>query len=149
MLKTFDNLKTFIGIDKSASLPPVAPMRKGVLGLENLPGNVNKKIIISQNDDSLSLFPSSCLEDGLQGDEGDPLRSAMFVFNETESQPETKVSISNELENLPGNASKKIIISHNDDSLSHFLSSYLEDGLQGDEGDPFRSAMFVFNETES
>ena len=96
MLKTFDNLKTFIGIDKSASLPPVAPMRKGVLGLENLPGNVNKKIIISQNDDSLSLFPSSCLEDGLQGDEGDPLRSAMFVFNETESQPETKVSISND-----------------------------------------------------
>ena len=63
-----------------------------------MPGNANKKIIISHNDDSLSHFLSSYLEDGLQGDEGDPLRSAMamFLFNETESQLETKVSISND-----------------------------------------------------
>ena len=85
-----------MGIDKRVSFPPVVPMRKGVLELENLSGNVNKKIIICQNDGSLSLFLSSYLEDGLQGDEGDPLRSAMFVFNETESQSKTKVSISND-----------------------------------------------------
>ena len=60
-----------------------------------MPGNANKKII-SHNDDSLSHFLSSYLKDGLQGDESDPLRSAMFVFNETEWQPETKVSISND-----------------------------------------------------
>ena len=81
------------------------------MGLENFPDNVNKKIIISQNDDSLSLFLSSYLDDGLQGDEGDPLRSAMFVFNETESQPETKVSISN------------------DDILSHLTEGFLNDKL--------------------
>ena len=60
------------------------------MGFANFPGNGNKKIIISQDDGSLSLFLPLDLEDELQGDENDPLPNVMFLFSEIEPQPETK-----------------------------------------------------------
>ena len=53
-----------------------------------LPGNPNKKRIISQDDDSLSLFAPSDVEEELQQEEDDPLRKVMFVVNDTEPQSE-------------------------------------------------------------
>ena len=63
------------------------PNGKRRLGPVKLPGNPNKKRIISQDDDSLSLFAPSDVEEELQQEE-DPLRKVMFVVNDTESQSE-------------------------------------------------------------
>ena len=59
-----------------------------------MPRNWNKKIIISYDDDSQSLFAASDDDYELQGDEDNPLRRVMLVVNETEPQTETGVSIS-------------------------------------------------------
>ena len=58
------------------------------IGLAKLPGNPNKKGIISQDDDSLSLFAPSDVEEELQQEEDDLLRKVMFVVNDTELQSE-------------------------------------------------------------
>ena len=71
-------------------LPPVTPKGERSFGICKFSGNGNKKIIISQDDGSLSLFLPLDLEDELQGDENDPLPKVMFLFNEIEPQPETK-----------------------------------------------------------
>ena len=54
------------------------------LGPAELPGNPNKKRIISQDDDSLSLFAPSDMEEELQQEGDGPLRKVMFVVNDTE-----------------------------------------------------------------
>ena len=64
------------------------PNRKRRVGPAKFPGNPNKKRIISQDDDSLSVFAPSDVEEELQQEEGDPLRKAMFVVNGTEPQSE-------------------------------------------------------------
>ena len=56
------------------------------IGLAKLPSNPNKKGIISQDDDSLSLFAPSNVEEELQQD--NPLRKVLFVFIDTEQQSE-------------------------------------------------------------
>ena len=43
---------------------------------------------ISQDDDSLSLFAPSDMEEELQQEEDDPLRKVMFVVSDTEPQSE-------------------------------------------------------------
>ena len=53
-----------------------------------LPGNPNKKRIIFQDDDSLSLSVPSDVEDDLQQEEDDPLRKVMFLVNDTVPQSE-------------------------------------------------------------
>ena len=58
---------------------------KRTVGPGKLPGISNKKRIISQDDDSLSLFAPSDVEDDLQQDKGDPLKKVMFVINDTET----------------------------------------------------------------
>ena len=58
------------------------------VGPAKLPGNPNKKRIISQDDDSLSLFALSDVEKELQQEEDNPLRKVMFVVNDTEPQSE-------------------------------------------------------------
>ena len=58
------------------------------VGPAKLPGNPNKKRIISQDDDSLSLFAPSYVEDDLQQEEDDPLRKIMFMVNDTEPHSE-------------------------------------------------------------
>ena len=58
------------------------------VGPAKLPGNPNKKRIISQDDDSLSLFAPSEVEKELQQEEDNPLRKVMFVVNDTEPQSE-------------------------------------------------------------
>ena len=62
------------------------PNGKRRVGPAKLPGNPNKKRIISQDDDSLSLTPLD-VEEELQ-QEDDPLRKVMFVVNDTEPQSE-------------------------------------------------------------
>ena len=52
------------------------------VGPAKLPSNPNKKRIISQNDDSLSLFAPSDVEEDLQ------LKKVMFVVSDTEPQSE-------------------------------------------------------------
>ena len=64
------------------------PNGKRRVGPAKLPGNPNKKRIISQDDDSLSLFAPSDVEEELQQEEDDPLRKVMFVVNDTEPQSE-------------------------------------------------------------
>ena len=49
------------------------PNGKRRVGLAKLPGNLNKKRIISQDDDSLSLFAPSDVEEELQQEEDDLL----------------------------------------------------------------------------
>ena len=61
------------------------PNGKRRVGPAKLPGNPNKKRIISQDDDSLSLFAPSDVEEELQQEEDYPLRNVMFVVNDTES----------------------------------------------------------------
>ena len=56
------------------------------IGLAKLPGNPNKKGIISQDDDSPSLFAPSDVEEELKQD--NPLRKVLFVFIDTEPQSE-------------------------------------------------------------
>ena len=58
------------------------------VGPAKLPGNPNKKRIISQGDDSLSLLAPSDVEEELQQEEDDRLRKVMFVVNDTELQSE-------------------------------------------------------------
>ena len=62
--------------------------RKRRVGPAKIPGNPNQKIIISQDDNSLSLFALSDVEDDLQHEEDDPLRKVMFMVNDTEPQSE-------------------------------------------------------------
>ena len=64
------------------------PNGKRRVGPAKLPGNPNKKRIISQDDDSLSLFAPSDVEEQLQQEENDPLRKAAFVVNDTKPQSE-------------------------------------------------------------
>ena len=64
------------------------PNGKRRVGPAQLPGNPNKKRIISQDDNSLSLFAPSDVEEELQQEKEDPLRKVMFVVNDTESQSE-------------------------------------------------------------
>ena len=63
------------------------PNGKRRVGPAKLPGNPNK-IIISQDDDSLSLFAPSDVEEELQQEEDNPLRKVMFVVNDTKPQSE-------------------------------------------------------------
>ena len=49
---------------------------------------ITNKITKSFNDDTLSLFVPSNVEDDLQQEEDDPLRKVMFVVNDTEPQSE-------------------------------------------------------------
>ena len=60
------------------------PSGKTRIGPAQLPDNLNKKIIISQNDDSLSLFAPSDVDHDLQREEQDALWKVMFVVNDTE-----------------------------------------------------------------
>ena len=53
--------------------PASDPNGKRRVGPANLPGNPNKMRIISRDDDSLSLFAPSDVEDSLQQEEDDPL----------------------------------------------------------------------------
>ena len=64
------------------------PNGKRRVGPAKLPAN-SKKRIISQDDDSLSLFAPSDVEEELQQEEDDPLRKVMFVVNDTEPQSES------------------------------------------------------------
>ena len=64
------------------------PNGKRRVGPVKLPGNPNKKRIISQDDDSLSLFAPSDVEEELPQEEDDPLRRVMFVVTDTEPQSE-------------------------------------------------------------
>ena len=64
------------------------PNGKRRVGPAKLPGNPNKKRIISQDDDSLSLFAPSDVEEQLQQEENDPLRKAAFVVNDAKPQSE-------------------------------------------------------------
>ena len=68
--------------------PSRDPNGKRRVGPAKLPGNPNKKRINSQDDDSLSLFAPSDVEEELQQEEDDPLRKVMFVVNDTEPQSE-------------------------------------------------------------
>ena len=86
VLKLVDSWKTLIGKGKRLALPSAIPIEKEGQGLQNLPGNPNKKRAISQDDDSLSLFPPSDVEDDLEQEKNDPLRKIMFVVNDTEPQ---------------------------------------------------------------
>ena len=61
-----------------------------MLGPAKLLGNPRKNRIIPQDDDSLSLFAPSGVEEELQQEEGDPLRKVMFVVNDKESEGHTK-----------------------------------------------------------
>lgn len=70
------------------------PNEKRRVGPVKLPSNTNEKRMTSQDDDPLSLFPPSAVEDELQGDEGDTLRGVMFVLSETEPQPEEQTGFS-------------------------------------------------------
>ena len=56
-----------------------------------MPFNANRKTVISQDNDSLSLFAPLDVEDELQGGEDNPLHRVMFVVNETEPQPEEQI----------------------------------------------------------
>ena len=51
-----------------------------------LPGNPNKKRKISQDDDSLSLFAPSNVDEDFQQEEDNLFRKVMFVINDTEPQ---------------------------------------------------------------
>ena len=64
------------------------PNGKRRVGSAKLPGNPNKKRIICQDNDSLSLFATSDVEEELLQEEDNPLRKAMFVVNDIEPQSE-------------------------------------------------------------
>ena len=64
------------------------PNGKRRVGSAKLPGNPNKKRIICQDNDSLSLFATSDVEEELLQEEDNPLRKAMFVINDIEPQSE-------------------------------------------------------------
>ena len=70
--------------DTSSSVPN----GKRRVGPVKLHGNPNKKRIISQDNDSLSLFAPSDVEEELQQEEDNPLRKVMFAVNATEPQSE-------------------------------------------------------------
>ena len=57
-------------------------------GPAKLLGNPNKMRIISQGNDSLSLFAPSDVENDLQQEEDNPLQKVMFVVHDTEPQSE-------------------------------------------------------------
>ena len=59
-----------------------------------MPFNANRKTVISQDNDPLSLFAPSDVEDELQGGEDNPLHRVMFVVNETEPQAEEQIGFS-------------------------------------------------------
>ena len=59
--------------------PSSDPNGKRRVGPAKLPGNPNKKRIISQDNDSLSLFTPSDVEEELQQDEDGPLRKVMLL----------------------------------------------------------------------
>ena len=59
------------------------------VGSAKLPDNPNKNRIISQDDDSLSIFAPSDVEEELQQEKDDPLRKVMFVVNDTEPQSQS------------------------------------------------------------
>ena len=61
--------------------PGSDPNGKRMVGPAKLPGNPNKKRIISQDNDSLSPFAPSDVEEELQ-QEDDPLKKVMFVVND-------------------------------------------------------------------
>ena len=63
--------------------PSNDPNGKRRVGPAKLPGNPNKKRIISQDNDSLSLSAPSDVAEELQ-QEDDPLKKVMFVVNDTE-----------------------------------------------------------------
>ena len=63
-------------------------INQGKNDLQVLIEKQNKKRIISQDDNSLSLFAPSDVEEELQQEEDDPLRKVMFVVNDTEIQSE-------------------------------------------------------------
>ena len=71
-----------------ADTPSSDPNGKRRVGPAKFKGNPNKKRINSQDDDSLSLFAPSDMEEELQQEEDDPLRKVMFVVNDTEPQSE-------------------------------------------------------------
>ena len=64
------------------------PNGKRRVGSAKLSGNPNKKRIIFQDNDSLSLFAPSDVEEELQLEEGNLLRKVVFVVNDTEPQSE-------------------------------------------------------------
>ena len=74
--------------DLETDTPSSDPNAKRRVGPAKIPGNTNKKRIISQDDDSLNIFASSDVEEDLQQEEDDALRKVMFVVNDTEPQSE-------------------------------------------------------------
>ena len=64
------------------------PNGKRRVGLAKLPGNPNKKRVISQDDDSLIPFAPLDMEETLQQEEDDPLRKVIFVVSDREPQSE-------------------------------------------------------------
>ena len=66
--------------------PSSDPNGKRRVGPAKLTGNPKKKRIMSQHNDSLSLFAPSDVDGDLQQEEDDPLRKVMFVVNDTEPQ---------------------------------------------------------------
>ena len=72
--------------------PSSDPNGKRRVGPAKLPDNPNKKRIISQGDDSLSLFAPSDVEDDLRQEEDDPRRKVMVVVSDTETQSEGHTS---------------------------------------------------------
>ena len=86
-----DSQKTLIGKSQRLMILPRSsdPNGKRRVGAAKLPGSPNKKRIISHDDDSLSLFAPSDVEEELKQEEGNPLRKVMFVVNDTaEAQSE-------------------------------------------------------------
>ena len=59
-----------------------------MVGPAKLLGNPNKNRIIPRDNDSLSLFAPSGVEEELQQEEDDPLRKVMFVVSDKEPQSE-------------------------------------------------------------
>ena len=66
------------------------PNGKRRVGPAKLPANPNKKRIISQDDDSFSLFAPSDVEEELQQEEDDPFRNVMFVVSDNDIEPQSE-----------------------------------------------------------
>ena len=73
---------------QEAGTPSSDPNEKSRSGPAKVLGNPSKMRIISQDNDSLSLFAPSDVEDDLQRQEDNPLQKVMFVVNDTEPQSE-------------------------------------------------------------
>ena len=73
---------------QEAGTPSSDPNEKSRSGPAKALGNPSKMRIISQDNDSLSLFAPSDVEDDLQRQKDNPLQKVMFVVNDAEPQSE-------------------------------------------------------------